>query len=163
MAQQIVTWCDWHMERDERVPGTTRSVAIEGPPKLIDACDPCWKEHGQPLAEFAAALGRPDSDGPLSSAPMVPTRKAMQAIHPQYSCPECGLELTRQGLRSHLKGQHDIVMAVIEGRQGHTFAGEPTTEYCACGAGFTTGTGVSAHIRAAQREGGKIKHAVVKA
>lgn len=152
MAQEIVTWCDRHMDRDERVPGTPRFVAVDPKkPVVSDLCDTCDKEVLQPIRDFIAEFGRPadQASGPIN--PSNPKRRYVSAT-PENSinCPEEGCSYfarSKSSFRDHMQTEHNVSLAVYEGKRGITITGEEVKYYCdSCPAGFTTPQGRGAHM-----------------
>jgi hypothetical protein len=62
VAREIAVWCDIQFATDERVPGETVTVALNGAaPVEIDLCDDDRKRYVEPLAEILRQYGAPAS------------------------------------------------------------------------------------------------------
>lgn len=143
MAKIIVAYCDGpNHDDDERVAGTPVRIALDdAAAQEVDLCDDCRKELVSPLADLLADLGQPVQKATSQS----PSRNSVRK-----SCPECGSEFTRDGMRKHLRGFHDKeVMEVgnivrsLFGSKRHQ-AGQLLT--CPeCGDEFDTPQGRGAH------------------
>jgi hypothetical protein len=59
MAKEIVTWCEIHLQdKEERVPGREREIALDGKSQIIDVCPDCEAQHIAPLEALLAAYGQ---------------------------------------------------------------------------------------------------------
>lgn len=160
MAQVIHTLCDWHLaKKEEETPGRPRIIPIVGLKKsYIDLCDTCHDELlGGPLAQLqalGAELGRredesrpPVSAGGKSKQPKLPLGEDGKIPCPIKGCTWSALK--RGSFRYHFAEQHNISLAVWEGRNGKSVEGHTINEYCddeGCEAGFTTPQGKGAHM-----------------
>lgn len=98
MAKQIVAWCDVHMARDENVPASSFRVALDGSqPVEVDLCETCDKELLGALRELIEEVGQP-----VSTRMAHPTSGGSE----KAACPECGNELTKEGMRKHMMRAH---------------------------------------------------------
>ncbi len=147
MAQEIVTWCDWHLNTGDKFPGAPRTVVLDaGKPMVMDLCDGCDKELLQPLRDVVKEIGRPadsTSRPPLGAEPSKSKNK--------IPCPEEGcnyLARGRSSFRSHFPDVHHVSLPVWEARNGHSIEGEEIKFFCDfdCEAGFTTPQGKGAHM-----------------
>lgn len=71
MAKEVLihVWCDAHSAREEKVPGSTFTVALGGKNRVIDLCETCEKELISPLAQLLDEFGAPPEVDTASPAP----------------------------------------------------------------------------------------------
>lgn len=155
MAQEIVTWCDRHLNMNEddegvRVPGTTRRLTI-GKAKPIeyetDLCEPCYKELFGPLLDFISTTGAQPVSGGEKKTP-----NKEREVH--LICPLCkaqGVEYVarrRGAMRTHMETAHDTTLAEVETQLGQTIDGKPLPFECSvCGSRFSHAQARGAHER----------------
>jgi hypothetical protein len=157
MAQEIVTWCDVHMEKDERVPGSTVTIAIDNKKaRALDLCEQCHKELlGSLLEVLEGARIAANANPPVGhdDEGSQPRRSQPQR---DMSCPICAEEgqqyhvTKRSTMRDHMRHNHDVVLADFESRLGETLDGLPLPYKCdfpGCGLRFSHPQGMGAHRR----------------
>lgn len=69
MAKDVVihTWCDRHLQLDERVVGKELPpVTLGGMTLTLDLCEPCVKEFVTPLVELLDQFGAPPQTSPVA-------------------------------------------------------------------------------------------------
>lgn len=157
MAQEIVTWCDVHLDRDERVAGSPRQVALMGQStKVLDLCEDCAKEILGAVLDALEAYGRspkaPPGAGKQGSKKKQQGSQRSEAqqglVCPVPDCEEDRVFFDRNSVRGHVQHMHDEVLAVLEAEAGQTVEGFPVEYMCeepGCGAGFATPQGRGAH------------------
>lgn len=158
MAQEIVTWCDPHLDEDERVYGTRRQIALNGQaPKVLDVCDDCEKEILGPVLTALELYGRSPKAPPGSgSKKKRKEQESSQQSRAQegMSCPvpDCETDQVfhdRSTIRGHVRSIHDEDLPVLEARAGKTVEGLTIKFLCEepnCEAGFATPQGRGAHM-----------------
>lgn len=154
MAQEIVTWCDVHLERGEREKGERRLVALLSRKfKLVDVCDACMAERFGPAIALLDAHGRTETAGPKPVAATAPQNQAESngpLSCPVEGCTDGRMYKARSGVREHVHNRHNDDLANVEGRAGVTVDGRNVEFYCevdGCPAGFATLRGRGAHHR----------------
>lgn len=111
MAQEIVTWCDPCMERNEaRTPGTTYTLQIgPNPPRDVDLCDEDKKIFLSPITELLDRLGSPVTPSARSTSQIGLRRPRGPRIMTCLLCPSAfGSD---SALRSHYAAQHHLTAA----------------------------------------------------
>lgn len=165
MAQEIVTWCDVHMRQDERVPGRTFRLSLEGPLMEIDLCEQCDKAYLNEVRFLLEADGRPVGNGePMAPATPEAPRERSKASKDTRSdvelfCPACAKEggswstHYRSKMRGHALRAHNEPLAAIESRAGVSVEGKELRFTCeACGLKFAEPQGLGTHRRKAHED-----------
>lgn len=157
MAQQVVTWCDRHMARDETVPGRPVTLSIDGTrPMAIDLCEPCAKELLEPIESLLADVGRAVELPRAKRGPGRPSMSGLPASDVVVACPLCAEEkrtttMLRASMRSHMQSEHDTTLAAVEAKRGEALDGTPlpfSCTVCSPAERFGTPQGLGAHQRA---------------
>lgn len=152
MAQEIVHWCDVHMDRGERVVAATHRVTLDRQqPRELELCEDCWGALTGELAQALTAHGRrvKPNDGEDSSTPVGTTARAVK-----FDCPVPGCEsrLLRESFRQHMRSAHDTTLAKVESKLGHTLDGQPLTDECpTCHLRFASIQAMSVHRERAHK------------
>lgn len=151
MATRIATDCDWHLDEDERVPGATLVISLDGGHTFyaIDGCEDHEKAKLGPLAEDLEQHGRIIDDDERAEWLAARRGKKVSPEPANHRCPAlgCGVGPTiRSTMRSHLADKHNLFIAQVEAALGQTLDGKPITDYChECGGGFQAVVGLRRH------------------
>lgn len=160
MAQEIVTWCDVHMNRGERVPARPITGSLDGgKPHVIDLCEACEKEIVEPFRQLLAdgrVLGEQAKRTPGGNTPGGEDFGPADASGREYVCPICAdlgvaYSTKRRGrIRDHVRAQHGRNLPELESERGETVDGLPLRFACdapGCGLKFSHAQGLGAHKR----------------
>jgi hypothetical protein len=151
MVREIVTWCSVEYAADEREPGQTRNISIDGEDYEVDLCDTCDKEAFDQVREFLVEYAqssssvkarRRDRDAAGRRPRVYTQRKDIRTpVKGIYVCPfnpkhfqdEPGLEqdcaagpfVSRAGVRQHLDGTHGRRLGEMEDMVGELVTDDP--------------------------------------
>ena len=156
MAQQIVTYCDIHLAKGERVLGQTWSLAVTVPGSKardfeVDACDDCaapFVALVADLQEHARQVAGPKvAPAAAKTTPATATQTLPLARGERVPCPFCdATSATRDALNKHLRDYHESSLAEVEGT---ATVDCPVSD---CSRKLVSSVGRSAHLRNAHME-----------
>lgn len=124
MAQEIVTWCDTHMSKGERVVGQTWRLAVAEPGSKprefeLDACESCAEPFAALIAdlqESARQVGGSKTTPTMLSAGASGAPLSPITGQPGMPCPLCAaVPASRNALDTHMRKDHDTSLAEHEG------------------------------------------------
>lgn len=126
MAQEIVTWCDIHLDQGNSVKGQTWTFSVSEPggkPRTfeLDACGECGGMLSGvfgSIAEHARQIAGSKREAPraLSSGGVSASNGAVPASNGAVTCPLCDATPVSVGaLETHLRNHHQTSIAEQNG------------------------------------------------
>jgi hypothetical protein len=154
MAREIVTWCDIHMDKGERVPAKGVTLTLDFVESTFDLCEECDTRLFAPIRHLVEEYAQPAKAAPRSGkaangASKEPGyRKPSERSLEPRECPvgNCREVLTtRVKMRHHLTS-HGTSLAEVETARGEGLWGEPLDHHCPdCDWKFPTPQGMATH------------------